>query len=81
MDSIGCLPDVETKLSPTLRFTTHRYRSKPCSREQRVGAVADYILGKRALKDICARWDVSPASIRNWLHASGHFRNRNRKHG
>jgi hypothetical protein len=46
-------------------------------RDARVGACADYLLGK-PLKEIKATWGVGQAALYSWMRAPGHFKLRKR---
>ena len=48
------------------------------ARDARVGACADYLLGK-SLKEIYARWGVHHSALYEWVRAPGHFKLRKNK--
>lgn len=50
---------------------------KRISREVRVGAMADYLIGKMKVTAIAEKWGVSHPMISVWAHAiSDHFKTR-----
>jgi transposase-like protein len=46
-------------------------------RETRIGAVADYLLGK-SYKDIEFRWNVTHVTVLKWVRKAGCFKLRHR---
>ena len=45
------------------------------SRELRIAAVADYLVGK-PVKQIHSEYGVASATLREWINATGHFKYR-----
>jgi hypothetical protein len=50
------------------------------TREQRIGAVADYLLGK-SYKEIFYKWGVRSVTVGNLVKATGHFKMRGKHKG
>ena len=51
----------------------HVPQGKPVSDEIRIGACADYLLGK-SLQDISAKWQISASIVVKWIKRTGSFK-------
>jgi len=51
----------------------HMPQGKPTSDDTRIGACADYLLGKPT-SEIEAKWQVSAATVSRWIKRTGSFK-------
>jgi transposase-like protein len=50
------------------------------SSEARIGAVADYLIGKMKTTAICHKWGINDSStLSQWVRETGHFRLRKKR--
>jgi transposase len=61
-------------MSAHREYTPHHKHSD----EVRIGACADYLLGKSYL-EIEGRWGVPISTVLNWIRKTGHFKLRNKR--